>query len=238
MLDRYNLVAKIFPSIVTLTPFLTIGYLYIDLSINWEGVAACGVVITAFIYIVAQMVRELGKKSEFELFTKWGGRPTTLLLSRNNKVLKSSLRKDVFKKANTEFGFSRPSKESEQSKPKKASIKLDDLTDKIVANSRDKELFPVVFNELTTYGFWRNLYGVSSYIKLLSWILMIGIWLLYFLQGELDGVNIFLVTKLFITNVILILNLIAAHFVFTEKRVRRAGERYAVALFRAFSGKK
>ncbi|MFY0644484.1 MAG: hypothetical protein JXR19_08460 [Bacteroidia bacterium] len=235
MIDRYNTTAKVFPLLILGGPFILIVYIIYDFPINVENVGILSFMSMAYVFGLSQWIRSQGKKAEAKLFEQWGSKPTTLLLRRSSKSLGKDIKKEVFKKAMVWYGIKRPSKEEEEKNVIKSDQKIDAVVRKMIESTRIKDQFPVVFDELCTYGFWRNLYSVRKQAVwiTIAFMLIINIEAIFncgYLFVELTNIHLIL------SNSILVVNLFVIYNYSNTNRIKEQGYRYAKALFKAFTG--
>ena len=80
MFDLYSLKARFYPVIILFFPIVIIGVAY---SLEFEKffalLSSMGVV-GALTYLFSQLGRDRGKLKEADLWTSWGGAPSTQLL--------------------------------------------------------------------------------------------------------------------------------------------------------------
>jgi hypothetical protein len=118
--------------------------------------------------LLAQIGRRAGKKKQPELFERWGGKPTTRGLRHRGDL--SEAKKDRLHRLLSELFPEEevPSKEEEKADQEKADEQYDLLVSLLRSHTRDKNRFPLVFQENCNYGFRRNLWGLKPYGVVLS----------------------------------------------------------------------
>ena len=96
-MDEYDRIARLAPAYLTLFPLLVLVIALFGREDWWQQIIA--VVVAAGIpVLLSDVVRQLGKTNQAELFDNWGGTPTTQFLrhhpstsndQENNAVLLS-----------------------------------------------------------------------------------------------------------------------------------------------------
>lgn len=160
--DEYTRRARIAPALVTGIPIgATAMALGAEVGLVWS--AAGAIVGTAGgTALLAQLGRDLGKQREASLFKKWGGRPTELLLSHRGRGSKS-LRETRHQKLRklTAGSTQIPTPEEEAVDPVSAMTAYEESTSFLRGLTRNREKYPLVFEENCNYGFRRNLWGLK-----------------------------------------------------------------------------
>lgn len=161
--DHYVLHARAMPALFVSIPVIVAAFLFLPITLDKWGailalIASCG----AFGFISVQ-VSGMGNKQQRKLFGKWGGKPTSLNLSHNNDQLNPHTKARYHRNLETLIpGLVLPSAEHERSDPGSAAWKYDDAVNYLLEVTRDKEQFPLVYQDNVQYGFARNLLALRS----------------------------------------------------------------------------
>lgn len=148
ILDQYNIRARLYPALLLVGP--TFSFLLLLVDDNDEELF-WGMTLVAFplTYLLISIVRNKGAKLEKDIFN-----------GIENKPLQKALINEQYRKSigirDGEFN-ELPYKEH----PVDARIGYFKML------TRDHKEFPVVFDTLCTYGFYRNLYGIGRYLIML-----------------------------------------------------------------------
>lgn len=160
-IDKYSLNARIYPMVLFFMPLIILGITY---SIKFEAyiqiLSTLGA-SAALIYFLANLGRDLGKKGEPNLWTKWGGMPTAQLLSYNNdridKITKRNYHERLCELSPIE------------KKPDFQSSELSSVIDIyrywskfLISKTRDTKKYSLLFKENISYGFRRNAWGLRN----------------------------------------------------------------------------
>jgi hypothetical protein len=116
-----------------------------------------GLLAAIGIYVMSDWMRVRGQNLEKQLFQKWGGQPTTLMLFWDDTALSHDDKKrcyDFF--SQNEKTTHVPTPEEQRKAPGTAKTHFDSLIKWLRENRRDNAL---VLNENAWYGFCRNVYA-------------------------------------------------------------------------------
>ncbi len=161
--DTYNLRARIAPSIVVYLPIMFAVASWWPGDAKWPGLLAGVGISLAVGTLLSQLGRDLGKDKQKRLFLKWGGVPTTQLLSHRSSTLNplTLVRcHDALRKLRPELRIPR-TREEEAADLTAADAVYASCTDALRELSRDKTKYPLVFEENVNFGFRRNLWGMK-----------------------------------------------------------------------------
>ncbi len=159
--DAYTIRARLFPAILGAAPALAA----LLLLISWKSfelsnfVATLGVLV--LIYALSDWARKAGKDIEPRIYREMGGKPSVTMMRRSDTAIdqasKDRYRTFLAQKLN------RP--EPTAALERKDLGAADDFYELagtwLRENTRDTKKFSILFNELVTYGFRRNLLGVK-----------------------------------------------------------------------------
>ena len=121
--------------------------------------------------LLGEMGRDQGKKKEGRLFELWGGKPTTKLLRHKDGGIDSITKQRYHQKLLSLIpGIKIPTTEEETENPGSADDTYGSCVRYLIEKTRDKERFPLVYKELTSYGFRRNLWAMKPVGLILSLI--------------------------------------------------------------------
>lgn len=179
--DRYTLHARIAPIFVTLIPFsFAVAVWFPTASAVWNYV---GTLLVTFPVsaLLAQLGRELGKRKEPVLFKRWGGTPTTRLLSHRLSTLNPiTLRRYHDKLASLLPDLMIPEPLDEARNTTSTDQIYESCVHFLRESTRDRKQFPLVFAENVNYGFRRNLWALKPYgiVSAIIGIVSCGLFLL------------------------------------------------------------
>lgn len=161
--DTYNLRARLAPCIVVFLPVMLAVASWWPGEAKWPGVLVGVGFSLALGTLLSQLGRDIGQAKQKKLFESWGGTPTTQLLSHSTSTLNPLTLKryhEVLRLVRPELPIPR-SKEHEETDKTGAAAAYSSCTDYLRELSRDKQKYPLVFEENVNFGFRRNLWGMK-----------------------------------------------------------------------------
>src|SRR6266550_7488459 len=159
--DTYTLRARILPTLIVGLPAGLAALAWFPMSGSWWGPISSLLVGAGGVALLAQLGRDWGKRKQPRLYQSWGGEPTTRLLRHRDAPNSVLLQRRHAKLQLLLSGQTMPTREQELANPKGA----DDIYQAAAAllreRTRDKQQFPLIFEENCNYGFRRNLWGMK-----------------------------------------------------------------------------
>ncbi len=161
LLDVYTLRARLLPAILGAAPALAA----LLLLISWKSFELSNVVsilaTLALVFGLSDWARRAGKELEPQIYAEMGGKPSVTMMYRGDasidEVSKDRYRKFLAGKVNRP----EPTLQVETSNPAPANAFYELTGTWLRENTRDTKRFPILFSELVTYGFRRNLLGIK-----------------------------------------------------------------------------
>ena len=159
-LDTYAIRARQMPVLLVVLPGLILLAVSV-LKASTFGVAT-GAIVGALSILGAQLGRDRGRNLQDKLWSDWGGAPTTQSLRVSGSTTPAQVSQC---RAETEriLGHPLPSPEDEVRNPVAADEQYVAAVRKLIARTRDREKFPLLFEENASYGFRRNCLGLRPY---------------------------------------------------------------------------
>ena len=164
--DTYDLKARYAPGLLVALPILITLWTSFNAEIKEISGLMGGLLSAVLVYGLSAMVRRMGKRIEPELKESWGGFPSTLIVSPDDKVLGPELKRQYIEIAGKFLELPVPSAEDQVGNPKKSAAMIDQLFSKVKGVIRKNDKNGLWFIADCEYGFARNLYG-SRWIWLL-----------------------------------------------------------------------
>jgi hypothetical protein len=236
--DTYERKARLYPALLALVPVLGVAVGLYGLALQLEqGVIAFVAGIGGF-YLLANIVRETGKRLEGQLYAEWGGAPTTQLQRHRDATIDSVTKRARHQFLSTKLGIPFPDAAAEAADPRAADDAYAAGTRWLIEHTRDRHRFGLLFNENVGYGYRRNALGLKPFAIAIC-VLSIG-WVLWSQRViSLDGWSSTAAAWMsrgsllsLATSTVLLLVWI---FFFTKRTVRTAAFSYADMLLRACS---
>jgi len=157
-MDDYDRHARLKPALVAYLPVtLTVLALAPDAIAGWSGALALAIQAGGS-YLLAQVIGDIGKKKEQELFREFGGRPTDRLLSHKTAPNKTILAMRHAKLAGL-LDRKLPTAAAEEKNPAAAAEVYAACVEFLRGKCRGNA---AVFRENKGYGFRRNLWGIKK----------------------------------------------------------------------------
>lgn len=217
------------PALIVVFPltFLAIIVLYVEgVSLGLSGVVIAG----GLHVLVIHLVRDQGRAAQRKLWKDWGGAPTTLKL-RWHESDNQYLQKRLHQAIGSATGVRLPTMMEQTADPNKADSFYETATAVLREQTREKTSYPLVYRELTDYGFRRNLYGCRGWGILCaaaSVVIEVALFALSINEiVDFSAIYFWVTVTISIFSLTIFLTIISSHFVW------KAGERYAEALFGA-----
>lgn len=223
LLSRYKIQARIYPGLLVALPVAILAASLAPRSLATaisSTLAASGV-----LFLVANIVRTLGLRTEARLIHEWNGFPTTKRLRHRDSAHELGFQRRR-NKLEVIYGENLPDHGDELRAPDAADRRYIAATRALIGRIEAvRDRFPRVEDENINYGFRRNLLGIKPYgISVAITSLAIDIFI---------AVRSSMTTPLIVT-VIIHLCLLAVWIVIVKATwVREAADRYADRLFEA-----
>jgi hypothetical protein len=159
-LDEYERRARLIPGLLVIFPLAILLSVLSLRQLPTVSYAMGAAAIIGMPVVVADIVRQRGRKTEKTLWASWGGPPTTAWL-RLRDSSDNEVQRDLWRKAVAEVsGVELLSLRAERANPSRADQAIATAVGQVRDLTRDTAKFKLLFNENRNYGFVRNLYGV------------------------------------------------------------------------------
>jgi hypothetical protein len=162
--DRYARNARLYPSLLVIAPVIIFVVVIAKLELSglktmWVGLAAVGGT-----YWLTQLARDPGKNLESKLWTSWGGSPSIAILRhcdpRIDAITKARYHARLVQLVPNTIA---PTPDSERDDPATVDICYTAWSTHLRNSTRDQKRFHLLFDELVSYGYRRNLLGLRPY---------------------------------------------------------------------------
>ncbi len=232
VIDQYSLRARLLPSLITSVPVLILAILFFDQELSILNSTVSVIVWAGIYYLLSQIGRDFGKKREGHLFSKWGGKPTTLLISY--KYSSNRVRIDHIHKKIQQLlpDLKIPTELEEEMYPNESSDIYDSIVQLLRQRTRNKKEFPLIYEENCNYGFRRNLWGLKTVGIILN---LVGLLFLAYKLYQTILLNIPVSSPIFISALILVALLIMWVFLINTEWVKISAFAYAERLVEVIS---
>ena len=174
--DPYNRRARLQPALLSILPIAAVALILFPALESKVPLIAGIITYFGGVAWLTQFGRDRGKLLEKKLFDHWGGLPSVVLLRHRdptiNKVTKE--RYHAFLSANMP-GHSLPSSEDETKSPNTADESYASATDWLIARTREKAKYSLLFEENMNYGFRRNFWAMRPIALSVDILVIAGI---------------------------------------------------------------
>jgi hypothetical protein len=160
--NEYARNARLKPALLASLPvgLLALGYglkSSVLLGALYGPLAAVG-----FTYLLAHLTRDFGVRKQEELFRCWGAKPSVIKLRHRDISLNSHTRARYHQRATELLGKQLPTAKEEEADPAAADALYEAYSNVLLERTRNTKTFRLLFEELISYGFRRNLLGIRS----------------------------------------------------------------------------
>ncbi len=160
--DPYNRKARLQPALLTLLPVLAASALLVpEFQSKWAAVVGLLVYCGGAMWLT-QFARDRGKALEPSLYQEWGGKPSVAMLrhsdDRISKATKARYRA-FLESSVPELHLASP--QDEERSLAHADDGYESATAWLLAQTRDREKFRLIFEENINYGFRRNIWALK-----------------------------------------------------------------------------
>lgn len=232
----YETRARLYPALLISAPMFGVAVGEYGVSLDLKHGLFALFVAFGGLYLIANIAREYGKRLENQLYSKWGGIPTTQLQRHRDVTIEAptKLRRHQFLSEKLNIPF--PSSTEEEANPNAADTIYAAGTRWLLEHTRERPKFELLFNENIAYGYRRNAVGM----KPLAIAICLGAtgWLIYS-TGIIHakGINRLAATHLTpgdIGSLTISVGLLLTWLLFfTQRTVKTAAFSYADMLLRA-----
>ena len=162
--DPFNRKARLQPILLSLLPILVISVLLIpEFQSIWAAVGGL-VVYCGISTLLMQIGRGRGKKLEETLFRAWEGKPSVAMLRhRDTRLSKGTKDRYRYFLERNVPKLELTSLEDELNFPDQADDGYESVTSWLLAQTRDRERFRLIFEENINYNFRRNICALKPW---------------------------------------------------------------------------
>ena len=164
LFDPYERKARLAPALLCGLPlFVSVVLLIPEVGASWAAVGGL-VLYCGGATFLAQIGRDRGRVLEPGLYRSWGGKPSVAMLRHSDTRLNGSTKgryRAFLQRAVPELTLATP--EEERARPKEAEDGYEGANSWLLAQTRDREHFRLLFRENINYGFRRNLWALRPW---------------------------------------------------------------------------
>jgi hypothetical protein len=224
-LDAYTLRARLFPAVLAAAPALAA----LALLISWEKIALSNMFATGallvLLFALADLARKQGLRIESGIYKEMGGKPSITMFRRDDGTIDQNAKDQYRQFLAGKLGRAAPNADEEAADQTAADSFYEQSGIWLRDSTRDTKKFPILFGELVSYGFRRNLRGLKWPALAVNLIVVtICAWVLW-QRHSLD------MSDEVITRTIVVLIIAAIHAAYfalavTKEGVKEAARRY------------
>ena len=189
LFDPYDRKARLAPALLCGLPlFVSVVLLIPEVGAIWAAVGGLALYCGGATFL-AQVGRDRGKALEPKLYATWGGKPSVAMLRHSDTRLSAST-KNRYRAFLQRVvpGLALASAEDERANPEEAEDGYESANSWLLAQTRDRERFGLLFRENINYGFRRNVWALRPWAFALEAvaIMVVGVVALEPWTGELS----------------------------------------------------
>lgn len=183
--DAYSIRARLFPAIIMAAPALAA----MTLLISWKTFGLSNMIVSlgllVMLFAIADFSRARGRKIESNIYEEQGGIPSVIMFRRNDQTIDGSSKERYREFLAGKLKVAMPSPEEEHENQDAADVFYGQCGVWLRQSTRNKKVFPILFEENITYGFRRNLLGAKIFALLLN-VLVVAVCVLIFWRVSWD----------------------------------------------------
>lgn len=161
--DQYERKARLYPALLCIFPLMAaVSISYPAIFTKLSGLAALAVAI-GLLQFISSLARDRGKAMEKDLFEKWGGIPSVVIMRYSDNSIPYPAKIKYHGILSKKSGIQAPTQDFEEKQPQQADDIYLSWSDFLRGKTRDTKKYSLVFKENINYGFRRNLLGLRWY---------------------------------------------------------------------------
>ena len=174
LFDPYDRKARVAPALLCGLPLLvSLALLIPEIGTTWATVGGL-VLYCGGATLLAQIGRDRGKILEPRLYESWGGKPSVAMLRhRDSRVDPSTKERYRAFLGRVVPGLTLASPEEERRCPEEADAGYEGANSWLLARTRDRERFGLLFRENVNYGFRRNVWALKPWAFALETVALV-----------------------------------------------------------------
>lgn len=158
-IDSYEMKARYAPGLLLALPVLLTLWTCFAGEVKEISGVVNGIFSIVIVYGLSVLVRAMGKGLEPKLIAKWGGLPSTLIVSVSDCTIGPEIKRQYLQAAARYFKLPVPTMEDEARDPKRAGEMVEQVFTRIKGIIRQKDRNGLWSIANADYGFARNLLG-------------------------------------------------------------------------------
>ncbi|WP_377055514.1 hypothetical protein [Muricoccus vinaceus] len=173
--DAYSLKARVFPALIAGLP----SFAMLLMMVKWDNLGLSNLIVSATSMLLLYALSDLARKMGTSLEKKLGSRATPHLWRRDNDTIDEVSKRRYREYIARQIKAVAPTEEDELRTPEEARAFYLSAGNWLRSQTRDQKQFRILFDDLISYGFRRNLRGLK-YVGLVAnaVVLSICLWIL------------------------------------------------------------
>lgn len=231
-LRSYNLRARVQPVLLALFPIAPL--VLIDSQMDLIAVRILILYLVGM--LISQFGRDPGRKREAKLFERWGGKPSIAMLRHRDGRLAEHEKKRYRDYLGLHVpGLQLASSEEEEKSPSRADEGYAQAISWLLTQTRNRERYPLIFEENVNYGFRRNVWALRTpaFVSECLALALIALHASAFWTGEIYSTLRSVPEIVWLGVLTVLLHASIFVFVIREQWVKVQAERYARQLLSA-----
>lgn len=157
LFDAYTIKARILPALIAGLPSISLPFVLVP----WDHLGISNIVFSTMGFVLLYAFADFARRGGYSVEKRLGTRSTPELWHRSNHELPNGT-KDQFRSfISTQIKQQAPTEVDEIERTILANDFYDSAASWLREYTRDKKIFNILFDELVTYGFRRNLLGLK-----------------------------------------------------------------------------
>jgi hypothetical protein len=158
--DTYGLRAQGIPAMLAVAPAIALVIALVVSGSSGISQIFSGAIVAVLLYAFADLGRRFGKSKEAGIYAEAGGMPSIAILRHRDATLDQDTKARCLGFLARQIKGKVPTESEETVDPAACDTFYARCGTWLPEHTRDTKKFRLVFNELVTYGFRRNLYGL------------------------------------------------------------------------------
>jgi hypothetical protein len=224
-LDAYTMRARLFPAVLAAAPALAA----LALLISWEKIALSNMIATGallvLLFALADFARKQGLRIEPGVYSEMGGKPSVTMFRRGDRTIDEGAKDQYRQFIAGKITRAAPTAQQEAADQAAADSWYEQAGIWLRDSTRDAKKFPILWSELVSYGFRRNLLG-SKWPALVINLIVVAICAFVLWRHSNLDMSDDVVMRTVLVLVVAGIHAVYIAFVVTREGVKEAARRY------------
>lgn len=226
LFDAYGLRAQGIPAMLAVAPAIALAIALVVSGSSGISQIFSGAIVAVLVYAFADLGRRFGKSKEAGIYAKAGGIPSIAMLRHRDTTFDQATKSRYLGFLARQIKGKVPTESEETADPAASDTFYARCGTWLREHTRDTKKFRLVFNELVTYGFRRNLYGLRL-MGLAVNVMVVILCVVYIYRGGWWGLEINVGNGVMFVLLVAVIHAIYLTVYATRKSVIDAARQYA-----------